>query len=433
MNRRLPAAAALLLCAVLAPAANRYVRADAAGAASGANWTDAWSDLPAALVRGDTYYVADGVYGGLTLDDPENGSLAITIRKATAADHGTGAGWNAAYGDGQAVFSGFSTITADRYLLDGQGRGADWRSGYGFRLTAPGDQMTVRLDDASGANTMASGSHYLTFRFVEFDGASFSTADGLYSLGRNSHITIQYCYLHDYGRTHVLSRSWDTVLVEHTYFARNQSSEALHGESWSDLDTNNFIYRYNVTEDCEGTAIIFTRIDTASNWEVYGNLFWWTPVYAGEGISGLIISDSSVNWKVYNNTIYRAPGLYSGLRLGDANIDVWAYNNLWWDCVLTGNQGALFDYNFYFQTREDYPGPHDVLWSGQPLFADPAAGDFHLRQGTAPGLALPAPYGRDLEDNLRGADGAWDRGALEYRRENGQADPSTPRNLRVLN
>src|SRR5688572_27675121 len=42
--------------------ANHFIRAGATGAANGNNWTDAWTSLPSSLVRGDTYYIADGTY-----------------------------------------------------------------------------------------------------------------------------------------------------------------------------------------------------------------------------------------------------------------------------------------------------------------------------------------------------------------------------------
>jgi hypothetical protein len=57
------------------------------------------------LTRGDTYYIADGSYVTYIFDDVASGSLVITIKKATVADHGTETGWLDTYGDGQAVFA----------------------------------------------------------------------------------------------------------------------------------------------------------------------------------------------------------------------------------------------------------------------------------------------------------------------------------------
>jgi len=41
-------------------AANHYVRAGATGAGDGSDWENAYTQLPPNLVRGDTYYIADG-------------------------------------------------------------------------------------------------------------------------------------------------------------------------------------------------------------------------------------------------------------------------------------------------------------------------------------------------------------------------------------
>ena len=80
--------ALLLLVPLQVFGVDKYVRQGASGSGSGADWINAYSSLPAALVRGDTYYVADGSYGGYSFDDTVSGSTAITIKKATIANHG---------------------------------------------------------------------------------------------------------------------------------------------------------------------------------------------------------------------------------------------------------------------------------------------------------------------------------------------------------
>ena len=40
-----------------------YIRGGATGTNDGSDWTNAWTDLPASLERGATYYVAAGRYG----------------------------------------------------------------------------------------------------------------------------------------------------------------------------------------------------------------------------------------------------------------------------------------------------------------------------------------------------------------------------------
>ncbi|MCR4275701.1 MAG: hypothetical protein NUV83_03060 [Candidatus Wolfebacteria bacterium] len=101
-------------------AANRYVRQGASG--NGSDWANAYGSLPSALTRGDTYYLATGSYGaGHIFDDAVNGTLVITIKKATVADHGTSTGWSDSYGTGQAIFTGPIIFATSYYTIDGNG------------------------------------------------------------------------------------------------------------------------------------------------------------------------------------------------------------------------------------------------------------------------------------------------------------------------
>src|SRR5262245_2662137 len=95
-----------------AEATNRYVTSGGAGAKDGSDWSNACDGFTgacnaASLVRGDTYFVADGDYtndGALTFSTTASGVTRITIKKAILADHGTSTGWTNVMGAGQAVF-----------------------------------------------------------------------------------------------------------------------------------------------------------------------------------------------------------------------------------------------------------------------------------------------------------------------------------------
>ena len=71
----------LAACPSIAMAADHYVRADATGAGNGSDWTDAYTTLPATMIRGDTYYLADGDYVGYDFDTAATGSTFIYIVK----------------------------------------------------------------------------------------------------------------------------------------------------------------------------------------------------------------------------------------------------------------------------------------------------------------------------------------------------------------
>ena len=63
----------------------------AAGDGSGSNWSNRMNNLPKTLVRGDTYYLADGEYGNYTFTTPNSGTTVITIKKAQSYDFGRAA------------------------------------------------------------------------------------------------------------------------------------------------------------------------------------------------------------------------------------------------------------------------------------------------------------------------------------------------------
>ena len=138
--------AMLFLGAVTAEAANHYIRSGATGTGNGSDWTNACTDFTGScavglLVRGDTYYVADGAYASRTFNKAANSNLVITIKKATVADHGTETGWVNTYGDGQAVFNSTVTFSTDDWVLDGSTRDesnspVSWfnATSYGFKI-----------------------------------------------------------------------------------------------------------------------------------------------------------------------------------------------------------------------------------------------------------------------------------------------------------
>ena len=105
----------LVLLVFRVDAASHYIRSAASGAANGNDWTDAWTDLPATFTSGDTYYVADGTYGVHVFGTAVSGTNLITIKKATANNHGTATGWSDSYSVTQALFTASSGNSTAQY------------------------------------------------------------------------------------------------------------------------------------------------------------------------------------------------------------------------------------------------------------------------------------------------------------------------------
>jgi hypothetical protein len=413
-----------------------YVRSGATGSNNGSDWTNAYSTLPATLVRGATYYLSSGNYGSYTFDDAAAGTTVITIKKATASAHGTNTGWNDAYGVGQAIFTHWEVYT-DYWVFDGQTRNSDWKTGgtnaYGIKVSGRGP---VRLDNGAGT-----GADNVTFRYIDFVAGGQHSGYGddvIYGLTGNQNITFQYCALHDSDRTIWLQRGcWQNMLVEYCYIARNTSTSLVHGEMLSDTCSDNQIFRYNIIQDIMGTGVWAvlngtgskSASNTASGWKIYGNVIHWRPGN-GEMVSALFYSandGSNTNWTenllFYNNTIaaYDNGQQYYGLYIeaggGLGNI---AKNNIWYNTLQSAHSGVTLSYNWYYSTTHsnDSAGTTQDCSSGcTGLFVNMDAFDFRLSSTSLPNVgdsSIGAEYSIDMNGVTRGADGAWDRGAFEY-------------------
>jgi hypothetical protein len=87
----------IILSPTITWAASHCIRSGASGSTC-ADWgTNACNALPATLTRRNTYYIAKGSYAGRAFNTAASGISVITIQGATAADHGTDAGWSSSY------------------------------------------------------------------------------------------------------------------------------------------------------------------------------------------------------------------------------------------------------------------------------------------------------------------------------------------------
>jgi len=181
----------ILLLAASAFSANHCINPIHANNGDGSTWAaaatpggaGAFNALPATLIRGDTYYLADGSYGAYTFDDAESGELYIYIKKAIVTAHGTETGWSNAYGDGQAVFSvsattwgGILGFTTDNYVIDGVVGGgySSWTSGHGIKLAGGSNIFYgVKCGDAA----QQTGVHNITVSHVEISGDRETVVD----------------------------------------------------------------------------------------------------------------------------------------------------------------------------------------------------------------------------------------------------------------
>lgn len=158
------------------------VTPNGAGSRDGSTWDNAFAGLPATLLRGDTYYIATGSYPGYRFNAPESGTTVITIKKATATDHCTETGWQASFGNGQAVWtpSGgriWQFTDTGYWSIDGQSR-TNLKSGHGFKLDNSGSNAiaTPLQIQGCGPGTSCSPSiQNVTIRYTEIAGGGVNS------------------------------------------------------------------------------------------------------------------------------------------------------------------------------------------------------------------------------------------------------------------
>jgi hypothetical protein len=442
-RRVMIALAGVLLCGVSeAQAANHYVRQGASGAANGNDWTNAYTTLPSALVRGDVYYVAAGTYGGYTFDDATSGTTVTTVKKATIADHGTATGWSDAFGTGVASFNGQLNFASSYWLFDGVTGGGpgSWTSGFGFKVTNT---------DASPALLTAAVTQ-LTIRHVEVVGNNGSNQggggqgnDGIASWG-GTKVTLSYYYIHDMGRC-IFFLSAQDFIAEYGYTGSFTSTSATHAEVASiwgfQIPSNRLTFRYSVFAHVEGTGgLVFDNHEnpTGGGMEVYGNVFYRPSNDTWDDANGVIAGWTGANAEefhdvhVYNNTFINVniaslsefPRVYSG------NI---ARNNLFYNSRAPGfGVFTTHDSNHFINSGGTQGEPNGTSAASGDPFVDYVNLDFRLKAPTASGASLPAPFTSDMFGATRGADGVRDRGAVEFSSTSSSLPPIAPLNVRVL-
>lgn len=424
--------AAFLVAAEAATAANYYVRAGAAGANTGSDWNNAYTSLPSALARGNVYYVAAGSYGSYTFDDAESGTSVITIRKATAADHGTETGWQSSYGAGQAIFNSVLSFSRGYYVFDGQTRNEnDWFDGnaYGFRINHNNQDQNIVIS----ASNISVKYVFINAKYHNLpSGTGRQYAVDTESGGMKRGLLFHKMFV--YGSNNIwFIRNTDGTIIEYS------ASDGAWGDGNNHagvinlyFSVTNSITRYNIIRNAfvtngggsgGGTAIwCITRCGStglcgSSNGghEIYGNLVY--HYCSTDGVIGYINSDS-VNNKVYNNTFVDGTGgsnncWGAGVSLPAAgNV---AYDNLWvgWQSGRLSMDVRTHDYNA-FSGSSAFNEANAQTGLTTANFTSYAGGDFRLSADTRAGVALPPPYDSDLLGNLRGADGSWTRGAYEF-------------------
>lgn len=417
----------ILLCANPALAANHYVCDGGSG--NGSNWT-LCAALPGATdwIGGDTYYVATGSgYGALRIEGLASGSGTVTINKATAANAGGVAGWQAAFGTGQAIFTTTSvighTVEISNVVIDGQYRETE-KTGHGFKLI--NDHTTL---DTNGI-TVKSGSSTITIKYIEI--AMNESASGINNAlklnatnyGDISSITVQYSYLHGATQDIILLRNINTMTIDNCYLARNIVTGGTHGQGISNDCSNSVTVSNSTFEDIISSGQITTGMNStcaSDGWKIYNNIFFATTTgLSAGGIRNWDGYGTRTGWYIVGNVFYLIDNGCSAcqpaIEFPTGSSGNYVYNNIFYS---PGNGTTLSilnvtnNYNAYYGNSGRPAEANRVDLTGSPFVS---TSNFHLVAGAeviGQGKNdLGSPYSTDKDGVARGA--AWDIGAYEY-------------------
>jgi len=451
----------LVLCSS-AFGATHYIWCGASGAATGNDFTNAKTTIPASLVRGDTYVVAGSnscTYlsgsGNVIFQDAESGTTVITVRHASSTLDSAVAGYISTFATTQARFKATGNfvdwiIKRGYYTIDGNpdqtGNGlgnSSCLSNCGFLLQDNVDLKTggfIELNCSSGCTN-------ITIKGVEIDNSgvtiqSSTCTNGIAKDGTGAvnNILLKMLYVHDIAGGHIgFTTGGDSgFTVTQSYLARGQSSGGCHGESIAFQKESNFTLSYNLIEDCDGTACVSIQNTTdTSSGNIYGNVFNTTNdslYHVGTGVVVCINSQVCNPLNFFNNTIVGFTGAsgtvaHNSYGGGGSGSTVTQYNNLYYNdqAVATGSgcSGCTVtnDYNCYEATTDSSnPSETHACTGSTNYFVNVASDNFHLALETPSspnGLNTNSLVAANTTDpdgvNRSTADGGtWSRGASAF-------------------
>lgn len=399
------------------------------------DWNNAMNDFPANggnfsedqlhWIRGATYWIAgsDTAYLGATLRH-ETGSGTITLKKATATDHGTETGWSAAYGTKQAVMSGvygyFEATTDVTVTGNGQANGIKIIGGVGansHNIWAR-NKWTLLYLELDSPNTPIQQNCVAT---------NYCTHSGIYAFGV-SDLTVDHCYIHDIAVPLLIGGLTDTI-ISNNIIARNDSEATYHSEAISVNGATNLVINNNIFIDHEGTAVIATMNGGAINGaKIYNNLTYSSEGYSGGTGNGwyTCTNEGTVcsDVEIYSNTIVNHKNAIIDIGTGGKALNWTVKNNLWWcddKCSTNPNETSdniTYENNWYGGVTFNAGENGAINGGAENPFALSSSYDFSLSSISAgpvdKGSALGSGFATDILGTTRPKGSAWDIGAYEY-------------------
>jgi len=444
------------------------------GSKTGADWNNAYAGLPATLVRGDIYYLADGTYGQYSFSSA-SGTGWIEVRKAQTYDHCTNTGWNAStMGSSQARFTHSTTgmtpalnFAIDQVIVNGNGQYTGAGCGGGPSSATDVTQGPVnpadcgiKTDARTCTSTSTNGCDDTTLftgsadnwklLYMEWQGLGNAQQEQYpfnNRTGNNNSATrlIEHVFQHDFGANILYTVGHRQV--DHSYFWGNQRIEypSNHGQYSYDGFENPIVgitEFNNVYRDIQGTAIwgIEDGPQVASNIDLYDNVITstyptlsWVRLGIQNGSLCCLNGSTCSNIYYVNNTHANVYGLRPMPRYQDSGTttsNVTVENNLWYNAINAGDQintNGTQDHNSFLNSGSTIctSGTGNVCTQTAPNpFANMSALDFMLASENADWsnrVSLGSPYSTDAAGDAF----STDRGAYQFGSATTQVNPPT--------